>query len=188
MINEYYYYGNQTPALAFIAGWFNGAVYTPYYSFPCGTFEQGNCISTDAFYLGENNEISLVDAMKNRMRGNWFGSYTGEETYDENKIIDTLDFEVELITENIEDLLESCLKFMMREENRHEAVTKRAEFENIAYALKHDILYDENPKIYRITDFTDASAFERCYQYIHFFTYFIVGNEYAVMLSIGNSE
>lgn len=188
MVNYYSSYKRQTPDLAFIAGWFNGAVYTPYYSFDYYKYNQGASFSTDAFYLGEDNSIPIVEAMKNRMRGNWFGSYTDlDNPYDEAPIIEALDFEIEPLSITVEQVLEDGLKTMLKTEFEDEVQSKATEFDNIVDALKFEIL-GKDMKVYTIKRFKNDSAFRLCYQYIHFETYFIVGDEYAVMLALGNSD
>ena len=81
-------------------------------------FEQGNYIESDLFYLGDNDRLSIEDAMKERFRGNWYMCTDLPEKAQE-RIIDNFSLDLEVLDTSFEktvtDIIIPLMKASYRE-------------------------------------------------------------------------
>ena len=113
-MQDMYVYEKDNTYTAFLAG-ASGALIEMFEGMiPSRAFMQGNYIESDVFYLGENNEISIENAVKTRFRNFWYVD-TPLTKKQMNSIIDSFSPKLNKIDDTFEELMRSIVISLMEQ-------------------------------------------------------------------------
>ncbi|SHJ63685.1 hypothetical protein SAMN02745163_02327 [Clostridium cavendishii DSM 21758] len=143
----------------------------------------------DIFYIGENNEITFENSIKNRMKSFWYGAASPGDTTDIDKLIDSSHFKLKKSHETkLSDIITKMCSGI-NGVDLEKLIIEAKEFEtSIQYYLYkpitiYNLPYEDNKSIYECN-----SIISRCYTYTIFDIVLVEYDEYIILLVIGSDE
>lgn len=143
----------------------------------------------DIFYIGENNEITFENSIKNRMKSFWYGATSPNDTTDINKLIDSSHFKFKKLRETkLSDVITKMYSGIQGVDLEKTIIEAKKFERTIEYYLyKPKVIYDlpveSNKDIYECN-----SIISRCYMYTIFDIVLVEYDEYIILLVIGSNE
>lgn len=151
-------------------------------------FEQGNYIESDLFYLGENDGLSIENAMKERFRGNWYVCTDLSEQAQE-RIISGFSLDLELLDVSFEKAVTDIVISLMKESYRNNISDYQRYINEYCEEVKECFGMQKIKAVFRSTKKTKYRLMEENYGLFFFGAVFLeFEGGHVLMLLPSNSE
>ena len=185
---EAYHYKGIDGATAYLAGAVQ--VLTAELSVVVGEVLPYYTVDADVYYIGNNHELSFLQAVKDSLLNNWCGAMLPSESVDVQKEIEALDFEYEHVEQSFERVILGAEKLFEVADWKHFSEPQK---EKIITAIKkywRDLEYftGNATAIYKVTKMNNIKAITRCYLSVTISMYFIEFKENVMLFCFGSDE
>lgn len=149
--------------------------------------EQGNLIDSDLFYLGDNREMSIEDAIKKRFRDCWYVQTTMSKKAQE-RIIDNFSLELKPLDTSFEETITDMVLDIMKDSYREKIGEYKKAIHEYCQEIEECFGYKSIKGIYVSTKKSYTLLTEN-YYLMFWGAYFVeFNNGYVLMLLPSNSE